>query len=31
MDEDGVQDACSRICIDRIAKATAKSGTALPL
>lgn len=29
-DEDGIQDACSRECIDVIAKATAKTRVILP-
>lgn len=29
-DEDGIQDACSRDCIDRIAVKTGKSGVVAP-
>lgn len=30
-DKDGVQDACSRECIDRIAEQTGKTGLVLPI
>lgn len=30
-DEDGIQDACSRECIDRIAKETGKTSVVLPI
>lgn len=30
-DKDGIQDACSRACIDTIAKKTGKTGVVLPL
>lgn len=30
-DETGIQDACSRPCIDLIAKATGKTGVVLPV
>ena len=30
-DEDGIQDACSRECIDKIARATGKTSVVLPV
>lgn len=30
-DDDGVQDACSRECIDKIAKATGKTRAVIPI
>lgn len=30
-DDDGIQTACSRPCIDRIAKASGKTGVVLPI
>ena len=30
-DEDGIQDACSRVCIEKIAKASGKTRVVLPL
>lgn len=30
-DKDGIQDACSRECIDKIAKALGKTGCVLPV
>jgi hypothetical protein len=29
-DEDGIQDACSRECVDKISKNTGKTGVVLP-